>query len=82
VYLRVGQDLAKLLAHPFLQLVFVEVDSILNEAAGFDVTVEEDHFVTSLGQFSDAIGAGRPGADRHYQMSALDFGFSHNVSQL
>ena len=74
---RIDEDLAELLADPLLQFVLVEVDPVLDEAAGLDVAVEDDHFVPRLRQFSYAVDAGRAGANGHNEMSAPFQFFRH-----
>ncbi len=44
-----AQHLGKLLAQPDLHLVFGGINTVLGQAAGLDVTIQDDHFVPALG---------------------------------
>ena len=67
---RVGQDLAELFTHALFEFVLVEVAAVLDQAAGLDVAVDEDDFVTGLGQFAHAVDARGAGANCDDEVSA------------
>jgi hypothetical protein len=57
------ENLAKLLAQPFLHFVFRWENAILGQPAGFDVSIEQDNMDPMRGQLFGCEQAGRPCSD-------------------
>src|SRR5262249_51201397 len=81
-YARVGQDLAKLNSHAFLQFVLVEIDAVFDQPARFDVAVDDDDFMAGFGEFSHTVNPGGTGADCDYKMTARFCWFAHCLAFL
>src|SRR4029077_18699381 len=69
------QHLGKLLAQPDLHLVLGGINTVLRQAAGLDITVQDDHFVPALGNLLRGNHAGR---SRAYHEDGLHLGSLQN----